>query len=80
MSATVAAGASHPIMHPGTVQDAWYARNRGHPVVARLTDGKTISGTLASWDSYTLTLLIAERAEPALVFKQAIAFLIRKAS
>jgi len=77
MSAAVAAP-PHPAMHPGTVQDGWYARNRGHPVVARLTDGKTISGTLAAWDSYTLTLHVAGHAEPFLLFKQSLAFLVRK--
>jgi len=78
MSAAVSAPASHPTMHPGNVQDAWYARNRGHPVVARLTDGKTISGALAAWDSYTLTLNVAGRAEPFLIYKHALAFVARK--
>jgi len=77
MSAAVAAP-PHPVMHPGTVQDAWYARNRGHPVVARFTDGKTISGTLAAWDSYTLTLNVAGHAEPFLIYKHALAFVARK--
>jgi sRNA-binding regulator protein Hfq len=60
------------------VQNAWYERNRDRPVRVRFLDGSGLSGVLIGADTYTLSLRVADREEPVLIPKHAVAFLARQ--
>jgi sRNA-binding regulator protein Hfq len=61
---------------PHAVQRRWLDDAQGKPIQVRLMDGKGLSGVLLAHDAYCLSLKQAERPEPILVYKQAIALLL----
>jgi hypothetical protein len=59
------------------VQNAWYARNTGKVIRLRFTDGSGISGELVGWDTYTIEIRLAGRAETVLAHKHALSAVLR---
>lgn len=65
-------------LYTANIQNDWYERNAAHPVSVRLMDGTNLVGMLAGYDTYTIALRVANREEPVLISKHAIAFCVRR--
>ena len=61
------------------MQQRWLRAHRGQRLRLRLIDGKVLSGVLKAWDTFTLEVAIDSDPEPALLFKQAVAYIRRDA-
>lgn len=57
------------------LQERWLAEHLRSRVAVRLGDGKTITGVLAGYDAYCLTLSIDGDADTRLIYKSFVAYI-----
>ena len=74
----VAEKTTEPKPEAPRLQYGWLRQARGSQVSVRLIDGKVLGGMLLDADQYCLALTVAGKAEPVLIFKHAIAFLLKQ--
>ena len=59
------------------LQSDWLRNARGQHIAAHLTNGKGITGRLVGFDQFCIALQTADQSEPILIFKHAVACLVR---
>jgi RNA chaperone Hfq len=58
------------------VQDRWLVQACRRRVTVRLVDGRTLTGMLGGFDTFSLVLAMPTTGETVLVYKHAIAYLM----
>ncbi len=69
------ANGARPEVPSGALQTAWLREQLGKRVTVRLSDSKTLTGTLMGYDPYTVKLQVEPQRPAMLVYKQHIAYL-----